>query len=318
MENTEKKVLLSIQNLDVVFNKGKKNAFKAVDNVSFDIYKGETLSLVGESGSGKTTIGRAIIRINPCSSGSIYYDGKKISGKLSKAEDKEVIRKIQMIFQDPAASLNERATIEYIISEGLINFHLYKDEKERMAKVEKITEEVGLLPEHLTRYPHEFSGGQRQRVGLARSVVMEPEFIIADEPISALDVSIRAQVLNLLKKFQQERGLTYLFIAHDLSIVRFISDRIVVIYKGRIMEIAETEELFHYPLHPYTKSLMSAIPVPDPIIEKRKKLFVYDPSMHDYENEKPELVDIGNGHFVFGSQSEIEKYKAVRFGRNDK
>lgn len=318
MENTEKKVLLSIQNLDVVFNKGKKNAFKAVDNVSFDIYKGETLSLVGESGSGKTTIGRAIIRINPCSAGSIYYDGKKISGKLSKAEDKEVIRKIQMIFQDPAASLNERATIEYIISEGLINFHLYKDEKERMAKVEKITEEVGLLPEHLTRYPHEFSGGQRQRVGLARSVVMEPEFIIADEPISALDVSIRAQVLNLLKKFQQERGLTYLFIAHDLSIVRFISDRIVVIYKGRIMEIAETEELFHYPLHPYTKSLMSAIPVPDPIIEKRKKLFVYDPAMHDYENEKPELVDIGNGHFVFGSQSEIEKYKAARFGRNDK
>ncbi len=312
MEQNEKKVLLSVQNLDVVFKQGKKN-FKAVDNVSFDIYKGETLSLVGESGSGKTTIGRAIIRINPCSAGAIYYDGKKISGKLSRKDDREVIRKIQMIFQDPAASLNERATIEYIISEGLYNFHLYKDEKDRIAKVEKVTRDVGLLPEHLTRYPHEFSGGQRQRVGIARSIVMDPEFIIADEPISALDVSIRAQVLNLLKKFQRERGLTYLFIAHDLSIVRFISDRIVVIYKGRIMEIAETEELFSYPLHPYTKSLISAIPVPDPRIEKVKKLLVYSPDMHDYSVEKPELTDLGNGHFVFGSPSEIDEYKRIRF-----
>lgn len=314
MSENEKKVLLSIQNLDVVFGRGGK-AFKAVDNVSFDIYKGETLSLVGESGSGKTTIGRAIMRINPCSAGAIYYDGKKISGKISAKEDREVIRKIQMIFQDPAASLNERATIDYIISEGLYNFHLYKDEKDRIAKVEKITEDVGLLPEHLTRYPHEFSGGQRQRIGLARSIVMEPEFIVADEPISALDVSIRAQVLNLLKKFQVERGLTYLFIAHDLSIVRFISDRIVVIYKGKVMEIAESEELFAYPLHPYTKSLISAIPVPDPIIEKNKKLFIYKPEeMHDYSVEKPELTDLGNGHFVFGSPSEIEKYKNIRFG----
>ncbi len=314
MDTNEKKALLSIQNLDVVFGRGKK-AFKAVDNVSFDIYKGETLSLVGESGSGKTTIGRAIVRINPCSAGAIYYDGKKISGKLSRKEDREVIRKIQMIFQDPAASLNERATIEYIVSEGLYNFHLYKDDKERIAKIEKIIRDVGLLPEHLTRYPHEFSGGQRQRVGLARSIVMEPEFIVADEPISALDVSIRAQVLNLLKKFQKERGLTYLFIAHDLSIVRFISDRIVVIYKGRIMEIAETEELFAYPLHPYTKSLISAIPIPDPIIEKEKKLFVYNPSeVHDYSVEQPSLVDVGNGHMVFGSPSEIEKYKKIRYG----
>ena len=313
MQNTNKEVLLSIRNLDVVFGRGKK-AFKAVEDVSFDIYKGETLSLVGESGSGKTTIGRAIVRINPCSKGEIWYDGKKISGKLSRKDDRDVIRKIQMIFQDPAASLNERATIEYIISEGLYNFHLYRDEKDRMAKIERIVKEVGLLPEHLTRYPHEFSGGQRQRVGIARSIVMEPEFIVADEPISALDVSIRAQVLNLLKKFQDERGLTYLFIAHDLSIVRFISDRIVVIYKGRIMEIAETEELFAYPLHPYTKSLISAIPVPDPIIEKEKKLFVYDKTMHDYSVEKPSLVDIGNGHMIFGSPSEIEKYKKIRFG----
>ena len=315
MDNKEKKVLLSIRNLDVVFG-SKKSSFKAVDNVSFDIYKGETVSLVGESGSGKTTIGRAIVRINPCSNGEIIYDGKKISGKLSKKEDREVVKKIQMIFQDPSASLNERATIEYIISEGLTNFHLYKDEKERMKKIETITKEVGLLPEHLTRYPHEFSGGQRQRVGIARSIVMEPEFIIADEPISALDVSIRAQVLNLLKKFQKERGLTYLFIAHDLSIVRFISDRIVVIYRGKIMEIAEAEELFAYPLHPYTKSLMSAIPIPDPAIEKDKKLFVYDPAtMHNYETEKPELVDIGNGHMVYASPSEVEKYKEIRFGK---
>ena len=312
--NSNREVLLSVQNLDVVFKQGK-NSFKAVSDVSFDIYKGETLSLVGESGSGKTTIGRAIVRINPCSNGAIYFKGEKISGKLPRKKDREVIRKIQMVFQDPAASLNERATIEYIISEGLYNFRLFKDEKERMQKVEQAINEVGLLPEHLTRYPHEFSGGQRQRVGLARSIVMEPELIVADEPISALDVSIRAQVLNLLKKFQRERGLTYLFIAHDLSIVRFISDRIVVIYKGRIMEVAETEELFKYPLHPYTHSLMSAIPIPDPILEKKKKLFVYTPREYDANGEQPKLVDIGNGHMVFGDSQEIEQYKAIRFSK---
>ena len=311
MNQSEKEVLLSIQNLDVVFGRGKK-AFKAVDNVSFDIYKGETLSLVGESGSGKTTIGRAIIRINPCAAGQILYKGKRISGKLSHKEDREVVRKIQMIFQDPAASLNERATIEYIISEGLYNFHLYKDEKDRIAKIEKITKDVGLLPEHLTRYPHEFSGGQRQRIGLARAMVMEPELVIADEPISALDVSIRAQVLNLMKKFQKERGVTYLFIAHDLSIVRFVSDRIGVIYKGDIVEIADTDELFDFPLHPYTHSLISAIPIPDPQLEKHKVLYTYDPSMHDYSTEQPELVDIGHNHFVRGSKKEIEAYKAQR------
>ncbi|MBO4378046.1 MAG: ATP-binding cassette domain-containing protein [Clostridia bacterium] len=312
--DTNREVLLSVQNLDVVFKQGK-NSFKAVSDVSFDIYKGETLSLVGESGSGKTTIGRAIVRINPCSNGAIYFKGEKISGKLSHKKDRDVIRKIQMVFQDPAASLNERATIEYIISEGLYNFHLFNDEKERMQKVEKAISEVGLLPEHLTRYPHEFSGGQRQRVGLARSIVMEPELIVADEPISALDVSIRAQVLNLLKKFQRERGLTYLFIAHDLSIVRFISDRIVVIYKGRVMEVAETEELFQYPLHPYTRSLMSAIPIPDPILEKKKKLFVYQPKEYGPDEEQPKLVDIGNGHMVFGNSEEIEACKVARYGK---
>ncbi|WP_029233365.1 ATP-binding cassette domain-containing protein [Butyrivibrio sp. VCB2006] len=308
---TGKEVLLSIKNIDITFGKGD-NAFKAVKDASFDIYKGETFSLVGESGSGKTTIGRAVIRVNPCSAGEIQYKGERISGKISKALDREVIRNIQMVFQDPAASLNERATVDYIISEGLYNFHLFENEADRVQKVEKMITEVGLLPEHLTRYPHEFSGGQRQRIGLARAMVMEPELVVADEPISALDVSIRAQILNLLKKFQKERGVSYLFIAHDLSIVRFISDRIGVIYKGNIVEVAETEELFQYPLHPYTKSLISAVPIPDPKLEKNKVLFTYDPSVHDYSEDKPELVNVGHNHFVYGNKKEIEEYKRLR------
>lgn len=308
-----REILLSLKNVDITFGKGEK-AVRAVKNATFDIYRGETFSLVGESGSGKTTIGRAVIRVNPCAAGEINYKGVRISGKLPRALDREVIRNIQMVFQDPAASLNERATVDYIISEGLYNFHLFKDEEERVRKVEEIINEVGLLPEHLTRYPHEFSGGQRQRIGLARAMVMQPELVVADEPISALDVSIRAQVLNLMKKFQQERGTTYLFIAHDLSIVRFISDRIGVIYKGDIVEIAEADELFNYPLHPYTRSLLSAIPIPDPKLEKHKELFTYDPSVHDYSTEKPVLTDIGHNHFVFGSSSEIEAYKAQREG----
>ncbi len=306
-----REVLLSIKNLDITFGKGD-NAVKAVKNASFDIYKGETFSLVGESGSGKTTIGRAVIRVNPCAAGEIDYKGVRISGKIPRSLDREVIRNIQMVFQDPAASLNERATVDYIISEGLYNFHLFENEADRVRKVETMINEVGLLPEHLTRYPHEFSGGQRQRIGLARAMVMEPELVIADEPISALDVSIRAQVLNLMKKFQKEREVTYLFIAHDLSIVRFISDRIAVIYKGDIVEIAETEELFDFPLHPYTRSLISAIPIPDPILEKNKVLFTYDPSVHDYSEDKPELTDIGHGHYVYGNKKEIEEYKALR------
>ena len=308
---TGKEVLLSLKNVDITFGKGDK-ALKAVSNASFDIYKGETFSLIGESGSGKTTIGRAVIRVNPCSAGEILYKGVRISGKIPHSLDREVIRNIQMVFQDPAASLNERATVDYIISEGLYNFHLYKDEADRVRKVDSMIKEVGLLPEHLTRYPHEFSGGQRQRIGLARAMVMEPELVVADEPISALDVSIRAQVLNLLKKFQREEGTTYLFIAHDLSIVRFISDRIGIIYKGNIVEVAEAEELFDYPMHPYTQSLISAIPIPDPVLEKNKDLFTYDPSIHDYSVDKPEMVDIGNNHYVYGNKAEIERYKKLR------
>ncbi len=310
-DESGREILLSLRNVDIAFGKGEK-AVKAVKNASFDIYKGETFSLVGESGSGKTTVGRAVIRVNPLAGGEILYKGTRISGKIPHSLDREVIRNIQMVFQDPAASLNERATVDYIISEGLYNFHLFENEADRVRKVEWMIRKVGLLPEHLTRYPHEFSGGQRQRIGLARAMVMEPELVVADEPISALDVSIRAQVLNLMKKFQEERGTTYLFIAHDLSIVRFISDRIGVIYKGDIVEIAEAEELFNYPLHPYTRSLLSAIPIPDPELEKHKELFTYDPSVHDYSKEKPVLTDIGHNHLVFGNTEEIEAYRALR------
>ena len=312
VDKSGREVLLSLRHVDINFGKGE-NRVRAVQDVSVDIYKGETFSLVGESGSGKTTIGRAVIRANTCSNGEILYKGVRISGKIPHSLDREIIRNIQMVFQDPAASLNERATVDYIISEGLYNFHLYENEADRVRKVERIIEAVGLLPEHLTRYPHEFSGGQRQRVGLARAMVMEPEFVVADEPISALDVSIRAQILNLMNKFQAEQGTTYMFIAHDLSIVRYISDRIGVIYKGKIVEIASSEELFDYPLHPYTRSLISAIPLPDPQLEKHKMLYTYDPSMHNYTDEThPELVDIGHGHFVYGSPEEIAEYRALR------
>ena len=306
MENKE--VLLQVKDLQITFKNGRRN-FVAVDDVNFEIYKGETFSLVGESGSGKTTIGRAIIRINPTTKGDIIFKGKKINGKISKQLDSEVIQKIQMIFQDPMASLNERAKIDYIVSEGLYNFHLYKDEADRKNKVEDALKEVGLLPEFASRFPHEFSGGQRQRIGIARALIMDPEFVIADEPISALDVSIRAQVLNLLNKLKKEKDLTYLFIAHDLSVVRFISDRIAVIHKGRIVELAEAEELFLHPLHPYTKSLLSAVPIPDPEVEKQKKLVVYDPSIHDYSVNKPKWVEILPGHFVYGNDEEIAGYQ---------
>lgn len=304
----EKEKLIELKDLQITFGSGKKK-FVAVDHVNFDIYKGETFSLVGESGSGKTTIGRAITRINPVSAGEILFKGQRISGKISKELDLEVIKKCQMIFQDPQASLNERAKVDYIISEGLINHHLYKDEQDRYNKVQDALKEVGLLPEFASRFPHEFSGGQRQRIGIARALIMEPEFIVADEPISALDVSIRAQVLNLLNRLKKDRGLTYLFIAHDLSVVRFISDRIAVIHKGRIVELAESEELFRHPLHPYTKALLSAVPIPDPEIEKKKKLIVYDPSVHDYSVDKPIWEEILPGHFVYGNQHELDQYR---------
>lgn len=307
-EKKDKKVLVDVRDLTVQFG-SRKNPFTAVDKASFQIYKGETFGLVGESGSGKTTIGRAIIRINPTASGEIIYDGERISGKISKAKDKEVTRKIQMIFQDPMASLNERAKVDYIIAEGLLNLPKKLSKQERNRIISEALDSVGLLPEFASRFPHEFSGGQRQRIGIARAMVMNPEFIIADEPISALDVSIRAQVLNLMAKLQREMGLTYLFISHDLSVMRFICDRICVIHKGVLVELAETEELFAHPMHPYTQALLSAIPMPDPEREKKKVLKVYDPSQHDYSTDKPKWMEIRPDHFVWANEAEFAKYQ---------
>ena len=303
-------VLMSVKDLEVTFKNGREN-FTAVKNVSFDIYEGESFALVGESGSGKTTIGRTIIRINPATKGEISFAGKKISGVIEKDLDSYVIRNIQMIFQDPMASLNERATIDYIVSEGLYNFGLFKDENDRREKVFKALNDVGLLEEHAERYPHEFSGGQRQRICIARVLAMEPKFIIADEPISALDVSIRAQVLNLLRDLKKEHVLSYLFIAHDLTVVRYFADRIAVIHQGELKELASTDELFERPLHPYTRSLLSAVPLPDPDVEKNKTLIVYDQSAHDYSVDKPSWREVFPGHFVLANGKEAAEYEAM-------
>jgi oligopeptide transport system ATP-binding protein len=305
---SERETLLEVKDLRVDFHV-KGGTFTAVKDVNFSVYKGETFGLVGESGSGKTTIGRAIVRINPASAGSILFKGRQINGRISAELDREVVRKIQMIFQDPMASLNERAKVDYIVSEGLLNLEQKLDEATRQEKVKKALLEVGLLPEFASRFPHEFSGGQRQRIGIARALIMEPELIVADEPISALDVSIRAQVLNLLSALQRSKGLTYLFIAHDLSVVRFITDRIAVINKGEIVELAETEALFAHPLHPYTRALLSAIPVPDPRAEKGKTVSVYDPSCHDYTTDKPTWQEVASGHFVLANAREADGYR---------
>ncbi|SDA38169.1 oligopeptide transport system ATP-binding protein [Lachnospiraceae bacterium G11] len=304
----KKEVLLEVKDLHVSFGRGK-SLFEAVKGVNFNIYKGETFGLVGESGSGKTTIGRAIIRMYPTSGGEVIFNGQKINGKISKELDKEVIHNIQMIFQDPMASLNDRAKVSDIVKEGLINVQKGLSEKEQQEKVDKALLDVGLLPEFASRFPHEFSGGQRQRIGIARALIMEPSFIIADEPISALDVSIRAQVLNLLSKLQQERNLTYLFIAHDLSVMRFISDRIAVIEHGKIVELAPTEKLFAHPLHPYTQALLSAIPMPNPDLEQNKKVLVYDESVHDYSTDKPEWIEIEEEHFILANKKEASEYR---------
>ena len=306
-EQTREK-LLEVKDLHVVFGKGKR-AFEAIKGVSFDIYKGETFGLVGESGSGKTTIGRSIIRINEVASGEIRYHGERISGKISKQLVREIVHKIQMIFQDPMASLNERAKVDYIVSEGLYNLKNFSSEEERKRIVSKALMDVGLPPEFATRFPHEFSGGQRQRIGIARVLVMQPELIIADEPISALDVSIRAQVLNLLADLQMEYGLTYLFIAHDLSVMRYITNRLAVIHKGRLVELAKTEQLFEHPLHPYTKALLSAIPQPDPLIERKRTVLTYDPSCHRYENDPPEWIELEEDHFVLANKEEATEYR---------
>ncbi len=349
----EKEVLLSVQNLQQYFKLGKFEN-KAVDNVSFDIYKGEVFGLVGESGCGKTTTGRSIIRLYDITGGSVYYKGERICAgtrsykdaikkakkdfaekkitkeeldaiiaenkaeikkaqedhdKWSRKKDNKLTNEIQMIFQDPIASLDPRMTVRDIIAEGLI-IKGVKDQDYIDKQVYKILETVGLVQEHASRYPHEFSGGQRQRIGIARAVIMNPELIIADEPISALDVSIQAQVINLLNDLSREMGLTILFIAHDLAVVKYFSNRIAVMYFGKIVELGTSDELFAHPFHPYTRSLLSAIPLPDPITEKNRKRVVYNPIMdHDYSKEGPSMREVYPGHFVLCNTEEFEKYR---------
>ncbi|MFJ7729351.1 ABC transporter ATP-binding protein [Neobacillus sp. NPDC097160] len=307
----QREKLLEIKNLKQYFNEGKPNEVKAVDNVSFDIYKGEVMGLVGESGCGKSTTGRTIIRLYDATDGEVLYDGVNVHGKKSKKQLKDFNRKMQMIFQDPYASLNPRLKIADVIAEGIDIHGLAKSKQERMNQVYELLETVGLNREHANRYPHEFSGGQRQRIGIARALAVQPEFIIADEPISALDVSIQAQVVNLMKKLQKEKGLTYLFIAHDLSMVKYISDRIGVMYFGKMVELAPAEELYKNPLHPYTQSLLSAIPAPDPISERTRKRKSYDPASHQYDdNEAIEFREVTPGHFVLCSEKEFKQYQA--------
>ncbi len=361
MKVNNNEILLSVENLKQYFKLGRNSEVKAIDDISFDIKRGEVFGLVGESGCGKTTTGRSIIRLYNITSGNIYFNGQRICAGIRSYEDsikeakvnmkkanseekaklqsfideqRELIKKanfdhencdkiyaeklqskgakltskMQMIFQDPIASLNPRMTVREIIAEGLRIKHV-KDEKYIDEKVYEMLDLVGLVPEHAGRYPHEFSGGQRQRIGIARALIMEPDLIIADEPISALDVSIKAQVINLLNDIREKMGLTILFIAHDLSVVKYFSDRIAVMYFGKIVELATSIELFDNPLHPYTKSLLSAIPHPDPHYEKKRKRVTYNPTLdHDYSVDMPELKDIGNGHIVYCNKKEYDEY----------
>ena len=307
MADTQKEVLLEVKDLEVTYGTGRKK-YRAVNRANFTIYKGETFGLVGESGSGKTTIGRAIMRIIPTSGGQILYKDQQINGKISRELDRKVIKEIQMIFQDPQSSLNERAKVSYIVGEGLMNVRPDLTAAQREEKVRQALLDVGLLPEFASRFPHEFSGGQRQRIGIARALIVEPDFIIADEPISALDMSIRAQVLNLLRHLQQQRGITYLFIAHDLSVMRYISDRIAVIHKGDIVELADAEELIAHPIHPYTRSLLSAIPMPSPRRERGKQLLIYDPSIHHYDTNPPAWLQLRDRHWVLCNEAEAKQW----------
>jgi len=267
--------ILEVQKVKKYFRVGRGENLRAVDNVSFHVHKGETFGLVGESGCGKSTIGRTIIRLYDATAGKVLFKGRDVHGQ-NRQQMQQFRREVQMIFQDPYASLNPRMTVEDIVAEGLDIHRLVGSKSERRKRVQELLEIVGLNPEHLSRYPHEFSGGQRQRIGIARALAVEPEFIIADEPISALDVSIQAQVVNLMRRLQREKGLTYLFIAHDLSMVKHISDRVGVMYLGHLVEVAESEVLYADPLHPYTRALLSAIPIPDPHVEKKRERIILE------------------------------------------
>lgn len=304
----DNKPILEVKHLCKYFS-SKNTQMKAVDDVNFEVFKGETFGLVGESGCGKTTTGRTIIRLYKPTSGEVWFNGNRIDGKLSKEESRAVTSKMQMIFQDPVASLNPRMTVEEIISEGAKINNIFSSTEELKANVRKMLEMVGLTPEHATRYPHEFSGGQRQRICIARALITKPDLIIADEPISALDVSIQAQVLNLLNDLRKELGLTILFIAHDLSVVKYFSERVAVMNRGRIVEMAPSEMLYKNPVHPYTKSLLSAIPIPNPLLEKKRVRFEYNPSMHQYTpDDQPKMIEVEPGHLAFISQKEYENY----------
>lgn len=304
----DNKPILEVKHLCKYFS-SKNAVMKAVDDVNFQVFKGETFGLVGESGCGKTTTGRTIIRLYKPTSGEVWFNGARIDGQLNKEETRAVTSKMQMIFQDPVASLNPRMTVEEIIAEGAKINGIFHSKEELKENVKKMLELVGLTSEHATRYPHEFSGGQRQRICIARALITKPDLIIADEPISALDVSIQAQVLNLLNDLRHELGLTILFIAHDLSVVKYFSERVAVMNRGRIVEMAPSELLYQNPVHPYTRSLLSAIPIPNPILEKKRVRFSYDPAMHTYdEQNQPQMIEVEPGHLVFLSQKEYQEY----------
>lgn len=304
---TARKKLIEVKHLKQYFNAGKANEVKAIDDISFDIYEGETFGLVGESGSGKSTTGRSIIRLYQPTSGQILFDGQDIS-QIKHRDMLSFRRDMQMIFQDPYASLDPRMKVKDIIAEGLDVHHLVHSEQERGARVNELLDLVGLSHDHATRYPHEFSGGQRQRIGIARALAVNPKFIIADEPISALDVSIQAQVVNLLRDIQKKQKLTYLFIAHDLSMVKYISDRIAVMHNGKLMELATADEVYNHPLHPYTKSLLSAVPLPDPVAERSRQRTDYNDAI-EFDGQQRTLQEITPDHFVLATDNEITGYQ---------
>ncbi len=301
----ERKPLLQVNNLKQHFRINRKFTVRAVDGVTFEIYPGETYGLVGESGSGKSTIGRSIIRLYEPTSGEVIFDGKNISGKLSAKDTQHLRTKMQMIFQDPMACLNPRKKVMDIIAQGLDIHHLYKTQEERRDKVYQILDMVGLASEHADRYPHQFSGGQRQRIGIARALIMNPNLIIADEAISALDVSIQAQVVNLMKDIQMKTNTAYLFIAHDLSMVKYISDRIGVLHLGHLVETGTKDEIFNNPIHPYTKSLLSAIPQPNPIAEKKRTAVSYDYRTSGIDYHKGTKQHVGGQHYVLATSEEL-------------
>ena len=312
----EKKKILEVKHLKQYFKNGR-NVTKAVDDVSFDIYEGETFGLVGESGSGKTTTGRSILQLYKPTSGEVIFEGKNVENLKSRADKLAFTRDAQMIFQDPYASLNPRMTVEDIIAEGLDIHHLVKDKAERSKRVEELLETVGLNESHASRFPHEFSGGQRQRIGIARALAVEPKFIVADEPISALDVSIQAQVVNLMIELQKKRGLTYLLIAHDLSMVKFISDRIGVMHYGKLLEVGPADDVYDRPLHDYTKSLISAVPIPDPEVERSRTRIPYDAQKEEMDGKERSMHEIRPGHFVRCSDDEVKHYEEVATSYED-